>query len=114
MKVTMIVKTCVSRPKKEGVDEAYRCKSTCKDIFRQSHYPDIQRLETDKHQDTRLSKRRNENHSTSTLPILHKTGPKPWLTSNRIYIWCFCDDKGVHREERMAPKCIWCCWRHIP
>src|SRR5258707_11082713 len=38
------------------------------------------------------------------FPVLHKTGCESRLTSNRIYIRCFCNDKRIHREEKMGTK----------
>jgi hypothetical protein len=103
----MTVKTCVSRAEDHrSSPERTRIFSVSLTIRKSSD------LKPTSH-DTSLGKRRNENRSRSTLPVLHKTGRKQRLTPNRIYIWCFCDDKRVRHEERMAPKCIWYCWCHM-
>jgi hypothetical protein len=112
VKVIKIVKTCAfSRGKgTNGTEAGHHPERTRISSF--SLTIRTSRLEPDK-PEYQFGQRRNEKLPRLTLPVIRKTGCEPQLAPNRIDIWCFCNNKGVRHEEKMAPKCIWCCWCHM-
>jgi hypothetical protein len=112
VKVIKIVKTCAfSRGKgTNGTEAGHHPERTRISSF--SLTIRTSRLEPDK-PEYQFGQRRNEKLSRLTLPVIRKTGCEPQLAPNRIDIWCFCNNKGVRHEEKMAPKCFWCCWCHM-